>query len=87
MSDEELHVFHDGDSEYIVARELHDAHALAIEIYGLQFVHETGGIDGWWQLSSGEELTLIDEETGSPITKTAAEWASFNGRDWLAGGM
>jgi hypothetical protein len=82
-----LHVF-EGECDWIVARDLDDAWAVALEQWG-GVMSDYGERDDFAQLPNDQPLSIWDGEdgpgTGTKVTKTCAEWIAEHGRGWLCG--
>lgn len=85
---DELHVFFDLESTWVVARDETDAMAVWCELTGEDAV-DYPDIE-WVPCGDDSTLTIQVDEAGEisdgpySLTKTCAEWAAHNGRGFLA---
>jgi hypothetical protein len=74
------------DTDTVICESINDVESVIKEVCGYSFEDEGMSIDDWSEIPADELITICNLNDGGPDdkeTRTAAEWASKEGRGFL----
>lgn len=79
-----MRVFTNG-TDTVVAADLADAQRVVEAHYGATFEQEGWSLDEWREVAGDKTISICTnpDEDSDPVSKTASEWASSDGRGFL----